>query len=193
MKLETKKSEERSVLTYGECINMLNALSEMDNVPASELHVRLTYAVSKNKRKLIEIYKDLQAKLKRSEGFQNFVKAKTELLKKHAEKDKNGNPVIESVVPSIEGTITNYRIKGGSGPGAPFTVDLEKLKAKHKKDLDEREKQENDYNEFLEVESEFEPHMITEDLLPEKGIPQKAMDGLIYMIKEEKKPAKTKR
>ena len=174
-------------MTYAECINMLNALSEMDRVSPAELHTRLTYAIAKNKRRLTEIYKDLQAKLKRSEGFQDFVKEKSELLKKHAEKDKNDNPIIDNVVESIEGPITNYMIKGGVSPGSPFVIELEKLKTKYKKDIDEREKQVNDYNDFLGTESEFEPHMVTEELLPEKGIPQKAMDGLIFMIKEEGK------
>jgi len=183
MKSKTDKTEKK--MTYAQCIDMLNALSEMDNVPATELHTRLTYAIAKNKRRLTEIHKDLQAKLKRSEGFEKFMKEKSELLKRLAEKDENGKPVIGSVAESIEGPVVHYKIKGGTNPGSPFAKELDELRDKYKEDIEKREKQEDDYNNFIITESEFEPHMITDDLLPEKGIPQKAMDGLIYMIKEE--------
>ncbi|HUU99456.1 MAG TPA: hypothetical protein VMW32_00700 [Bacteroidales bacterium] len=173
-------------LTYRECMEMLDALSGMDQVNPTILHVRLSYAVAKNKRKLLEIQKDLQEIIKQSEGYKKFMKEKTKLLQKHAERDDKGRPVV-NIINSIEGPIENYTLKGGSAPGSPFAADLEKLKARYKKDIEERESQTMAYNEFLEKESEFEPHMVTEDLLPEKGIPQAAMNGLIYMIKEEEK------
>jgi len=180
-------------MTNRECLDMLQALEAMDQVNPASLHVRLSYAVAKNKRKLLEVEKDIKALLKQSEGYGKFMDEKTKLLQKHAEHDDKDRP-ITNIVQSVEGPIENYTLKGGAGPGSPFATDLEKLKTKYRKAIGEREEQVKKYNQFLEEESDFEPHMVTEDLLPEKGIPQAAMNGLIFMIKEEeKKPRKTKR
>jgi len=179
-------------MTYAECLEMLNGLSAMDQVSPSILHVRLSYAVAKNKRKLNEVVKDMQTLLRQSEGFQKFQKEKKDILKKHAEKDSKGLP-IKDKIQSPQGFIDDYLIKGGTEEGSPFARDLEKLKAKYKKEIDEWEIQAKKYNESLEMESDFEPHMVTEDLLPEKGIPQAAMNGLVYMITEETKPSSKKK
>jgi len=162
---------------------MLDALSLMDEVNPAILHVRLSYAVAKNKRKLSELVKDIKAILKHSEGYGMFQDEKTKLLQQHAVRDDKDRPITK-IVNSIEGPIENYALEGGSAPGSPFANDLEKLKNKYKNDITERDAQVEKYNQFLEEKSEFEPHMVTEDLLPEKGIPQAAMNGLIYMIKE---------
>jgi len=174
------------MMTNRECLDMLGALHLMDQVSPALLHVRLAYAVAKNKRKLSEIEEDIKALLKQSEGYSKFIDEKTKLLQKHAERDDKDRPVTK-IINSIEGPIENYTLRGGSGPGSPFAKDLEKLKLKHKKEIEEREEQVKKYNQFLEEKSDFDPHMITEDLLPEKGIPQAAMNGLIFMIKEEPK------
>lgn len=171
-------------LTFKECVEMLSGLSEMDKVNPAVLHVRLSYAVAKNLRKLFEIEKDLQASLKPSEGYKKFLKEKTDLLNKHAERDENGRPV-KSIIETPEGLIDNYTIKGGNAPGSPFAKDLEALKHKYKNEITQREQQVECYNEHLESESDFEPFMVPESLLPEKGIPQSAMNGLFFMIAEE--------
>ncbi len=179
-------------MTYGECLQMLNALSVMDQVSPSILHARLSYAVAKNKRKLTEEVKDMQALLRQSEGFKKFQEERKELLKKHAEKDSRGVPVKDKVQ-TPQGFVDDYVIKGGTEEGSPFFKDNEKLKAKYKKEIDEWGDQVKKYNDSLEMESEFEPFMVPSDLLPEKGIPQAAMNGLVYMITEEEKPAEKKK
>jgi uncharacterized protein YhaN len=179
-------------MTFKECIEMLTGLSEMDKVNPAVLHVRLSYAVAKNKRKLREIETDLQESLKPSEGYKKFLKEKGDLLNKHAERDENGRPV-KNIIETSEGLIDNYTIKGGVGAGSPFSKDLETLKSKFKSDITQREQQVERYNDHLGSESDFVPHMVPESLLPEKGIPQAAMNGLIFMITEEntnKKPSK---
>ena len=179
-------------MTNRECLDMLQALEAMDQVNPASLHVRLSYAVAKNKRKLLEVEKDIKALLKQSEGYGKFMDEKIKLLQKHAERDDKDRP-ITNIVQSAEGPIENYTLRGGSGPGSPWAIDLDKLKNKHKVALEERNKQVEKYNQFLDEESDFDPHMVTEDLLPEKGIPQAAMNGLIFMIKEEGKTKKQRK
>jgi hypothetical protein len=115
-----------------------------------------------------------------------FQDEKKELLKKHAEKDKDGRPV-KQTIQTPRGPFEDYMIKGGAGEGSSFAKELEKLHVKYKSAIDEYVVKSNKYNEGIDLESGFEPHMCPESLLPEKGIPQAAMNGLIFMIKEETK------
>jgi DNA-binding transcriptional regulator PaaX len=171
---------------------MIEGLAEMDNVNPSILPVRLSYAVAKNKRNLASVKEDITTLLKHSDAYSLFMDEKTKLLEKHAERDEQGK-AITNMINSPGGPITNYRIKGGVGPGSVFAGELERLKKKHQTALDERTKQEEAYERFLDEESDFIPHMVTEDLLPDKGIPQRAMDALLFMIKDETDKVKWKR
>lgn len=119
------------------------------------------YAVAKN-RKLIEAELEaLQETVKATKSFEKYENERVELAKKHAKKDEKGEPVVSKPHP-LTGQ-TSFVIEKQE----QFDKEYEKLKETHKEALEEREKQINDYNAFLQEDIKIELHKIEESDIPE--------------------------
>jgi len=145
--------------------------------------VNFKLAVSKNKRMLHSHLKDVEEAIEPSEDYSDYRGKEQELSKKFCRKDKDGKNI---VIPIIEGTrkAEKYDIEGKDDPESDYSLDFKLLAEKFKQAIEERKKQMEKFDEFLEEESAFKPYMIPFVLVPD-DIPQVAMDGVLFIIDEE--------
>jgi len=115
--------------------------------------IKFRYALAKNRKKLIEEISSMNEMLKPSTEFNEYDRERMDLAAKMANKDKNGKPIVEN-----DAYVFSDKSK--------FKKEFEKLKKENKKVLDEREKQIKEFNDFLDMESTFEPHKIKQEDLP---------------------------
>lgn len=149
-------------------------------------HPRITYAIQKNKRKVESIIKDMEMTIKVTEKLNEFIKEREELAKKYSEKDEQGNSTIK-MVPGPDGKVQRiYVIQGQNDPESKYRKELAELEKKYDDEIREHTEKIRRYNEeFLNDESEFEPHMIDISLLEQyEKCPQEVMDLIFWMIKE---------
>lgn len=138
---------------------------------------KLSYAISKNKKVMMRIARDLQSPLIPSASFQKFESKRMELVKAHAVADENGDPTQTF---DTAGAPTGFEILDLE----VFKSEVDELAAEYKEVIDLYEGAKVSYNESLELESDFEPHMVQFSELPE-GITQAQMDLIMFMVDEE--------
>lgn len=149
------------------------------NVPDADTDFLLAVALNKiSVQTQIEAIQDMA---KASPDFTKFSDERRVLLEKHAKKDENGKP-ITTVVTIGDSKEESVEIKNRKA----YDKDYEKLTEKYKEALKEREKQLQNYTEFLQEETEYKPRKVDYDVVPKTGLTQKAMDGLIFMINYNK-------
>ena len=148
----------------------------------SEDIVKFLYGIDKNLNKIESEIKSLQ---KSSVALPDYVKYNQEriaLAERHANKDKKEKPL-----KIMTSTGEEYDLRDENGEQKiEFTKAFEELKIKYKETLDKRTKQLEKYNESLEEEFEFEPHLISITLIPDdcagKGI-KKEKGGLLRILR----------
>lgn len=119
--------------------------------------VKFAYGVSKNISILEREVRSLTEAMKPSPEFSKFEEERVALAKKHAKKDENGKEMT-----IIDGDITRYVMENE----AKFNKEFEVLKKKHKKAIDERKKQSEEFNELLKTESEIDLFKISLEDVP---------------------------
>jgi hypothetical protein len=170
----------------------------MDNIAQEvevKLEFKLTYAVAKNVRKLEGIEKELDGGVKKLKGYQEYEEKRAKIAEKHASKDKNGNPIRRSRV--VDNKRQDfYELPNDPDKLADYEADLRQLDVDYDEHIKAREKQVESYEEELDQLSEFTPHLVALENIPEQGIGTAAMKGLIYMIDDtsevKEKTPKTK-
>lgn len=138
--------------------------------------VKFSYAIARN---VVIVKKEVEAieeSLKPFDEFVEYEKERIELAKKHSEKDEKGNPKIIN---------ENGREVFVMKDKAKFDKVFEEFKIKHKVTLDKRQKQIDEYNEFLETESDIEFFKIELSDVPE-DISVEQMQGIQLLIKDGK-------
>jgi len=179
-------------MRYIDCLVMSAGLQDVN---ASGMKARFSYAVARNKRLLEPVIKSLEEMVKPSEEHVKFIAERKKILQEFAKKDENGDPIVRAAVVAGQQQET-YMIPGISDMSNEFNIKLDKLKKKFKKEIDEQEVKEKEYDEHLDEEAkDFAPIMVEWKLVPDE-LSQQAMDGVLLMIKEESvtpdKPAKPK-
>ncbi len=159
-------------MTNLELIQFYNTLHSVGDLQG----VKFAYAVSKNIYTIKPHIEALQASVASTEEFQQYEKERVELAKKHAKKNKEGNPITNT---NLDNNTQSYEIENED----KFQKELEKLQEKHKNALQEREKQIEKYKELLQEEANIELHKIKVKDLPEKITPQQ-MTGLFPIVEE---------
>ena len=99
--------------------------------------VKFAYGVSKNKKILKTEMEALTDALKPKDEYKKYDKKRIELCEIHANKDKNGKPVVENGA---------YRMSNKKA----FDKELEKLQEKYKKAVDGQKIQDEEYKKLLE-------------------------------------------
>jgi len=151
-----------------ELMSNLNACSDL-------IGVKFAYGVARNKSMLKGLIESLDEATKPSKEFSEYDQQRMELAKKYSQKDENGEPKTE--------VVDNFgNSKFVMEDEKTFNVELEKLRKKYKKALDERKKQDDDFQALLEEESKFKPYLIEEKDIP-KDISAGQLSGIFEIIK----------
>lgn len=177
-------------MNYLDCLIMNSGLNAVN---VTGMKARFSYAVARNKRLLEPIIKSLEEMVKPSDEMNKFTEERQALLKEHADKDENGDPIVQISMVNGQRRET-FKIPGINNKDNKFTLEMDKLKKKYKKELDEQEAKEKGYENHLVVTvDQFVPITVDMKLVPD-GLSQEAMDGVIFMIREEVEVSeKTKR
>lgn len=155
-------------------------------------HPRVTYAVNKNKRQVDEIIKDMEKAKEPDEKMAEFISKREELAKRFCAKDEKGK--LKFITEVLNGRPQMvYDIPDREKPESDFRVELALLEEEYAEAIKGQTEKERKYEEeFLDDESEFEPHMVELKLLEQnEKCPQAVMDKIYWMIKEDD-PPKTK-
>ncbi len=120
-----------------EVITLHNNLKKLNNLTG----VKFAYAVSRNIGLLEPIIKALQDASVPNKDYFDYEKERVILAEKHSQKDENGNPK----------TINDEYIISDKNK---FTDELEKLRKKHKKAIDDYFSKMEEYRKMLEEEAE---------------------------------------
>jgi hypothetical protein len=168
---------------YADCLRLFEGLGEVN---ASNMSAKFNYAISKNRNMLEGIIKDLNKTIEETDDFKKYREAKNKILEKYARKDSEGNPIMVNQDAGGGRTIRVYDVPERflTDPGTSCGIELQSLRKKHKKVIDEREKQIDSYNELLEDISEFVPFLIDLKEVP-SGLSRRAMDAVFLIIKDE--------
>jgi len=162
-------------MTNLELLELYSALDlkELNNLAG----VKFSYAVAKNLNSLLPDIKSIEATLKFSKLYDAYEKERIELAKKHAKKEA-GKPVKEIVIENgrkIERFVLENTEK--------FNKELEVLRTKHKKALDEREKQISQYEDLLKEEVKVKLYKVNLKDVP-KDITPGQIKGIYAIIEE---------
>ncbi len=182
-------------MTNKDCLRMIGGLNavkqpsfaeikDMQNKDEYMFHAKFVQAVSLNKRKLENILESLKDMEKFSEEYTEYIKNREEVLVKFAKKDADGNPI--ETISYVNGSQQmSYTIPGISDKSSPASKELKKLEDKYKEAIDGRKKQIDEAKKVLSDEADFKPVTVPWSMIP-RGLTPEAMDGVLYMIEEEK-------
>jgi len=153
-----------------EALNLYNGLQAVSNLPGA----KWAYAIARNIAKLEPEIKALQKAYTPSEEFVAYDKERLKLAQKYSIKEK-GEPKTIKV-----GITEEYLIDDKD----KFNQELIKLQKKHKKIIDERQKQLDDFNEILKEEVEIDLYMIDSGYIPEEITPAQ-VSAIMAVINEK--------
>ena len=128
--------------------NTLNGMTDIKNT-------KLSYAILKNLKKIdaeLEIIKELQGK--KVEGYEDFENARIALCIEQADKDDNGEAIIEN---------NAYKVTDLEA----FQKELDKLEDEHREAVDAKQKQQKEFVELLNEECDLDFHKVKETDLPD--------------------------
>ena len=153
-------------------LDLFENLQKLSNLKG----VKFSYAIARNVVIVRREVEAIEESLKPFDEFVEYEKERIELAKKHSEKDEKGNPKT-----ATENKRQIFVMKDKS----KFDKEFEKFKAKHKVTLDKRQKQIDEYNEFLETETDIEFFKIKLNDVPE-DISVEQMQGIQLLIEDAK-------
>lgn len=88
------KDQNKVELTKQQAVDIVNFAEELTRVGAGlKVDKKLAYALAYNQQKLMAIFKGIQAEDLQDKAYTDYDKARIELAKQLAKKDKDGNPV----------------------------------------------------------------------------------------------------
>jgi len=159
-------------MTNNDLLNLYQALSNLKGLSG----VKFCYGIVKNINLLKPEVEAIQKTIEPKEDFQKYEKERIELAQKHAKKKEDGTPIIEG---------NRYVLENQK----EFEKEFEKLRNKHKKALEEREKQIKEYENLLKEEANIKLYKVSLEDLPQ-DIKIEQMLAISPIIEE--KPQKNK-
>ena len=130
--------------------------------------VKFLYAVAKNKVKISRECKALRESIQPSEEYVKYDNERLEICRNLAEKDKDGNPVM------IGNSFKDSNQK-------KFDKELTKIRKNYNGAIEERKKELEDFEKFLDDKTDIELHLVKTENVPE-GINAEQMSNLIEII-----------
>ena len=152
-------------------------------------HLRVTYAVNKNKRLVEVVIKDMEKAIEQTDEMKKFTKGREELAKEHCAKDEAGQPKLIKGPGNSPGEVQMiYDIPGQTDEKSVYRKALTKLEKQYKEEIDKHDEKVKKYNqEFLDDDSEFEPFMAPLTLMEaHEKCPQNIMDLIFWMVDDTK-------
>jgi uncharacterized protein YdiU (UPF0061 family) len=147
---------------------------------------KITYAITKNKRRLQEIIEDLQKSAPQpDEKMQEFLNKREDLAKQYANKDKDGNPLKRVIPVAVGRNMTVYDVPDADNEESPFRKAIKPLQEEYKEDIEAHSKKEEDFEKFLQEESEYVPFMVNLQTFEDEKCPQQIMDLIFWMIDDK--------
>lgn len=129
---------------------------------------RFAYAISKNKKLIQEELELVEKSLVQSDKYKEYEQKRVELCTKHANKDKDGNPMMLENVFSIADM-------------EQFSKELKELQSGYTAELEEHLKKVEEYNKLLEMDTEITFFKIKLEILPDTYLDK---DGVVRPIGE---------
>lgn len=150
-----------------EIINLYNGIIEVQKKEHEGFE--FGYALSRNLRKLEPIIKSIEEQHKISEEFKKFEKEQATLINKYG----NWNELLKKFTLSPE----NEKL---------FRSEMEKLRSKYKKTIEDQEEKSIEYNSYLEKElnEKVDFHLINKDNIP-KTLKTNEIELIFELIKYE--------
>lgn len=136
-------------------IDLLNVWHALESVKSKKVNIKFSYFVAKNRLSLKGEIDAINEAQEASEAFRAYDKDRGVLAEKYADRDQNDKPIIKD---------NQYVI---TKQWEDFEKELEKLKKKYKKAIDERTEQLNSLREFLREEVPFKGFQIDLPELPQ--------------------------
>lgn len=132
--------------------------------------VKFSYAIAKNIALIKPEVESLQKSIDMTEEYKEFDAKRIELAKKHAKKDKNGEPLVvdKNYVPGNEAELEKE-----------FAV----LKEENKELVEARKKQMDEFNELLDKQNDVKLYKINIKDIPEE-ISSQQMTQIFQLIEE---------
>lgn len=144
----------------------------------------LTYPYEKNKREIIAEVRLWEKTLDESKDFQEYSQKRIGVCEKFCDRDDKNKPI-------MIGTPPNQRYVGLETHDE-FQAEWDKLKKKYKKAIDEQQEKLDDFNKKMDVDIEFEMHLIPKNVIP-FDLPDSQMEVLFLMIDPEGDPPEPKK
>jgi hypothetical protein len=149
-----------------------NVLEGMKGIYSS----KLKYAIKRNKDHIKgEIDAITEGSKTNVKGFEEYEAKRTEKLKVCLEFDSEGKPVIDPLRPN------SFKLK--EDKVEEFNSFMNLLNDKHKEDINNRNKEIEEFNIFLKETVEIEVYKISNDLIPE-DLDQNSYEVLFPLINE---------
>ena len=133
--------------------------------------VKFAYGVAKNKMRLENELKALQAGMEPSDEYATYEKKRMALCRKYATTDDKGVP--QTVGRSFVGLDGNEE----------FEAKIKELQAEHKEALDAHQAKVDEYNELLNGDFEFDEYIIALKNIPE-DITAGQLGGIITLVED---------
>ena len=156
-------------MNYGEMFIAYDGLTRIGNLKGLTLNL----AIVKNKKRMLELIKDVEETYQPTEEYRKFEEERVELCEKYAKKDKEGNSEVDKE--------TNQYIFTDEDK-AKFDRALKKLTKTHEEVIDFRKNQLKELEELDSKGADFALVTIKEKDLP-RDITTEQLDSLYFMIK----------
>jgi len=153
--------------------------------------INFKMSVSKNKRDLKNHLIDMESGIEQTKKYKEYREKELKLSKKYCRKDEKGKNIM---LPIVEGKRVSeqFDIIGFDEPGSEYSKEFKKLEGEYQKDIDDRNEAMEKFNEHLKQESTYKPYLIPFHWVPD-DLPQKAMDGILYIIDLDSVPSQEKK
>lgn len=141
----------------------------------------------KNKRNVIDVIKDIEKTKEPDEAYKKFEEEKSILAEHYAKILPTGSKITQ-IPDLLTGDMKNvYNIPDINDENSPYRKELAKIEKKHKTAIDKHNDKLKKFQDFMEDESDFTPHMIDFELLEQnEQCTQEVMDRIFWMINEPK-------
>lgn len=163
-------------MTNNEILALANGLK---NIDPPNMVADFNYAISENLQRASHLAINIQEAIKDSKEVAEFNSLLKVLQENHAVKDKEGMPERRVIPLANGGQMVQYNIPDAKDPESEFSIKLEELREKYRKDIKAQEKRLLTLNK---ENKDFEPYWIIKSDIPD-GLSRDEMDLIKPLVK----------
>lgn len=136
--------------------DLLELWKLINNLRGTQYNIKFSYFLAKNRKRIQSEVEILDETVKPSDAYTIYDNERASTANRFSDKDPDGKPVIVN---------SNYMI---TEKLEEFNKEINNLKEKHKNVIDERDKQNEDYDKLLDEEVEFDGYAIKMCEMPDR-------------------------